>query len=86
MRNLRFKDSAGRYWKQVSKPTAKKLYNSGTKIHLCPVNFKPFGPWSIGAEVDNHYFTPFDQIVNSFEFYNCNGEAGKYTTFYTLDI
>jgi hypothetical protein len=97
MRGLSF-TSGGTIYRQVTKKTAKKLYLQGFPVVLCPCNLRPFTPWhcehtikkadraqfvadEIGAAND------FDNVVNSFEYYNCQyNETGKYTAFYIGDV
>lgn len=95
MRNLSF---TGNFYgdritiEQVQKRTAKKLFDAGEDIYIQSSNFHPFGVWSQCIEINNKWSQCievnnkedklFDSIVNSFEFYNCNSEAGYYTTFY----
>ena len=67
---------------QVQKRTAEKLFNSGKKIHIQSSNFHPFGVWSQCIEINNKDGDSFESVVNSFEYYNCNNEAGKYAVFY----
>ena len=71
-------------YKRVTKRTANKLFNTGTTIYLLPCKasmysiwFSPY-PFNINACED----MDFTKIVNSFEYYNCNNELGKYTSFY----
>ena len=84
MRNLEF---TGIYLgetiklKQVSKPNAKKLFNQGTPVLIQSSNFHPLGVWSQAVELDEAV-TNFDQFVNSFKYYNCSNESGKYVTYY----
>lgn len=76
----------GRTFTRISKATAKKRYNSGLPVALCPVNFNPCGFWYsayITAPKLNLEHS-FDSVVNSFEYYNCNSQAGKYTAFYIV--
>ena len=85
MRNLEF---TGKYFgevitiKQIQKRTAKKLFNSGETVYLQSNNIHPLGVWSRCFEVDNKSGGTFESVVNSFEYYNCNGEAGSYAVFY----
>lgn len=85
MRNLNF---TGRYYdemitiEQVQKRTAKKLFDSGETIYIQSSNFHPFGVWSQCFDIDNKNGETFESIVNSFEYYNCSNEAGKYANFY----
>lgn len=84
MRNLEF---TGIYFgetvtlKQVSKPSAKKLFNEGKSIFIQTSKFHPLGVCSQALQMDNKEST-FEEIVNSFKYYNCSNEAGKYVTFY----
>ena len=85
MRNLTF---TGRLYgervtiEQIQKRTAKKLFDAGETIYMQTSNFHPFGVWSQCIEINNKESRLFEDIVNSFEYYNCNSEAGYYTTFY----
>lgn len=67
---------------QVQKRTAEKLFNSGETIYIQSSNFHPFGVWSQCIEINNKNGDSFESAVNSFEYYNCNNEAGKYAVFY----
>ena len=95
MRNLEFTGNLyGEHLtiKQVSKPTAKKLYKQGKTVFLQSCKFHPIGVWSNAmpmnikdgdikpnwAESD----TKFENRVNSFEYYNCSNEQGQYAHFY----
>jgi len=71
---------------QIQKRTAKKFFDSGETIYLQSSNFHPFGFWSTCVEcnkININSNDPFENIVSSFEYYNCiNKETGLYTTFY----
>ena len=88
MRNLQF---TGKMYgetitlKQVSKATARKLFDSGQSVYLQSSNFHPFGVWSNAIDINKSQdeSTTFESRVNNFEYYNCaNNETGKYATFY----
>jgi len=78
--------------KQVSKPTAKKLYEQGKTVYLQSCKFHPFGVWSQATPInkeDNKGHMNwaendalFANRVNSFEYYNCSNEQGRYSHFY----
>ena len=75
----------GFHMQRIDKKTARKAYNNGLTVVLCPVNLRPGPPWSpeMKANKNNMYGCDFEPVVNSFEFYNCiNSETGKYTAFY----
>ena len=80
-------------WTRVSKRTARKLYNAGRKIRLCPVKANPcnqYYPMSFDMSKDDKFEVEpfdwemeFDTRVNRFEWYNCQyNETGKYSAFY----
>lgn len=83
-------------WKRVSKRTARKLYNAGRKIRLCPVKANPcneYYPMSFDISKDDKYEVEplewqmlFDSRVNAFEWYNCQyPELGKYSAYYVRE-
>lgn len=81
MYNMTF-DIKGIQYKRVSKPMARKAYNEGKKILLCPCKLMPGGVWNHGIAVTNATGRTFDRTANEFEYYNCNAEAGYYAAFY----
>jgi hypothetical protein len=89
MRNLKFTGQLyGRTvtLQQISKPTARKLYDAGEEILLCPCNMNPLGVWSQGFPVKQDQENPvsFDSVVTEFCWYNTDSERGKYPTFYKI--
>ena len=86
MRNLQFTGQLyGRTvtLQQISKPAARKLYNAGEQILLCPCNLVPLSSWNTGFIIKQYSKDPtnFETYVNKFTFYNCNNETGYYLTF-----
>lgn len=76
-------------YQRISKSIARKRYNDGEVIYLCPCNLCPGGPWSSEVAVcltdgDGATSAPsdFDTVVNRFAFYNCNFESGYYPAYY----
>ena len=70
---------------RISKPKAKRLYESGMRVDIVPCNFRPdngFLPASpIPPNVD------FETYVRDYSIYNCTcTETGKYPAFYVKDI
>lgn len=65
---------------------ARKCFDHNLPVLFCPVNMDPLNKvWNIGTWINNHNddeFTDFDKVINSFEYYNCNNETGKYSAFY----
>lgn len=75
----------GRPWVRITKAEARNRWDAKQRLYIAPCNLHPGGPWGIGLEIssDNGYSNAFDDVVNSFEFYNClNSETGKYASFY----
>lgn len=73
--------------KQINKLTAKKLYNNGETIYMQTSNFAPFGVWqnlmtaNVKEDIDNTV-NQFEYLCDSFRWYNCDNERGKYIHFY----
>ena len=72
----------GKLYKRVSKPMARKAYNNGKEILLCPCKLSPDGIWRVSVTVSNKSGETFDHSSNAYEYYNCNAEAGYYASFY----
>ena len=88
MNILRFKDEIGRDWVRISKVQARKLYDRGESVCICPCKLKPFTPWRKGFITDENSMEKegFDELVNAIEFYNCIPETGKYVSFYKMEV
>lgn len=85
-------------YRRVTKQAARRLYESGKEIFLCPVRLLPGGYWSpeIRVQINTRPvisgdgFTnivprdrTFEAVVNCFTYYNClNNETGRYAAFY----
>lgn len=83
-------------WTRVSKQKARKLYDEGVTIRLCPVKCDPTNEYypmrfdiCINDEWDVEPFEwekQFDNRVNGYEFYNCQyNELGRYTAYYVRE-
>lgn len=83
-------------WKRVSKTTARKLYDEGKTIRLCPVKCHPcneYYPMSFDMSINDTWAVEplewektFDARTNQFEYYNCQyNELGKYAAFYVKE-
>lgn len=81
MRKETFTDRDGTYVR-VPKTTARKAFNNGNTVAICPVNARPRGVWASAVDMDLD--RDFDQTVNAFEYYNCNGPLGSYAKFFIL--
>lgn len=79
MRNL----NTGKYTR-VRKDVARKLFQEGMTVYLTPSNVtaSDSNMWIKPYPINNRAGWNFDDIVNNFEFYNCNWELGYYTNFW----
>ena len=81
------KNTPNRIYTRISKQAAKLAYYMNEKLAFCPVKMRP--GWPYYPEIDCNLETcggaTFERTLNSFEFYNCNNEAGKYTAFYLVE-
>lgn len=85
MRHYEINDTKGKFVR-ISKATARKMYDNGEIIVLCPVKIRPGAPWHFDAFANNDNKCTFDSLVSSFEFCNCNlNECGKYAAFYSWE-
>lgn len=82
MNNYTFSDG-GFTFKRVNKATARRAYNNGLRVVMCPCNLRPGAPWYPDIPVDNKSGATFETTLNAFEYYNIRGrETGRYTAFY----
>lgn len=74
---------------RITKADARKLYDAGHIVYLCPVNLNPLSPWGLMLTVANDIVgyegMSFEKVVNAATYYNCNGETGRYLAFYKED-
>lgn len=89
MRNFVFTDGNDTLV-QVTKITAKKLFERDETVCFCPSKLSPVSMFYHGSrfkksEMAEKYGDEefrFEKLINAFEFYNCTSETGKYITFY----
>jgi hypothetical protein len=69
---------------RVRKDVARRLFNEGRTIYLTQSNFAASDSniWVKPYPISNRSEKNFDDIVNSFEYYNCNHQLGYYTNFW----
>lgn len=84
MQSATIKDNAGTEYKRTNKATARKVFNYGKAIVLCPCKLFPFGGWNPGLLLDNtgEDSKDFDKLCRDVAWYNCNYDAGQYLAFY----
>ena len=70
---------------RVTKATARKLFNNGECVGICPAKIDPSNMWCGMAEFQKSHKREnwgFDDFVNCFVYYNCQEETGKYPKFF----
>ena len=68
---------------RLDKRRARALFEMGGTVYLVPVNFNPFGAWSIVVPINKDQGETFEVFVNSFTYYNCiNYETGFFPAYY----
>lgn len=82
MRLERFNHN-GKELVRVNKQKANRLFNEGKGIYILPCKANPSSIWIspmfFEKSAENNDFL---SIVNSFEYYNCNSQLGKYSAFF----
>ena len=72
MRQLIFKDK-DRTYTRISKTTAKKIFESGREILLCPVYLRPGEPWHPECAIQKSEYD-FDEYISAFKIYTAKKE------------
>lgn len=71
---------------RISKAKARKLFENGECVGICPVNIDPSSIWGGMVEFQKECKCEnwsFDNFVNNFVYYNCQlNETGKYPKFF----
>lgn len=71
---------------RISKATARKLFDDGNVIGICPVKVNPESFWGGMCEFQKGHKCEnwsFDDFVNNFVYYCCQmEETGKYPKFF----
>ena len=81
---------SGLWLKRVTLTEARKRFESGCYVWMLPCNVRFNNMWiqpaCISSDMEIYENKSFSDIVNSFEYYNCNNELGKYAKYYVIDI
>ena len=68
---------------KVNKQKANRLFNEGKYIYILPCKANPNSSWispmCFKKSQDSNNFL---NIVNQYEYYNCNSQLGKYSAFF----
>ena len=72
--------------KQISKRTARKLWDEGREIYLHSSNMRFDNMWQHLMPAGKDYYSfvgyTFDQVCSSYETFNCDNERGRYIHFF----
>lgn len=73
--------------KQVNVKKARRLFNEGHTVYLHPSKMRFDNVWQSPIPISKDYYDkaiignfaaePFDNAINHFVYYNCDGERGK---------
>ena len=74
----------GYTFERIPKNQARRAYQNGLTVILCPCNLNPCSPWGLACPVNSAAGAyGFDEVVNGFEIYNCiDRETGRYAAYY----
>lgn len=88
-------------YNRITKAAARRAYNAGETVRICPVNISPVNMYGLYADCSNAKHTTvagdgfnttiarnkeFETIVNAFIYYNCNHETGYYPAYYVREV
>lgn len=64
--------------------TARRLFEAGQIIYLVPCRVNPASPWACpaGYRKKTGSARTWAELVNSYTYYNCNTETGRYPAYY----
>ena len=70
-------------FERIDKRQARRAYNNGFAIVICPCNLRPGVPWYPGIVTSNKDGRTFQEMLNAFTFYNIRDkETGHYPAFF----
>lgn len=69
---------------RISKTEARKIYNQGRNVYLCPVHMRLDSPWNGLPYINNKedMRATFNDRICQYEIYNCDGERGQYLKYF----
>jgi hypothetical protein len=74
---------------RVSKAAARKAYDAGQPVVLCPVKLAPFGGFRPSVMVQHHdrFDGTFDKVLDNFLYWNCQlHETGYYASYWVQSV
>lgn len=67
---------------KINKTKARKLFEQGKTIGLIPCKVSIECVYICMIYVRKDIDKNFDDVVNRFEYYNCNNQVGRYASYY----
>lgn len=68
---------------KITRPVARRLFESGERIYLLPCKVRVGNPWINPMRASKNEDTnSFDNIVSLYEYWNCDSELGKSVSCY----
>ena len=68
---------------KINKTKARRLFNEGVKVYAVACKMRLESAWNEPCLLSR---STFEKAVNSFEYYNCCNERGKYSHFYIEEV
>ena len=81
-------DRTGCIYRRITKSNARRMFCDGHTVIIAPVFANMNSPWHLWHIIQYNgkdEGTPeqhFERIINSFIYYNCNAELGRYPKYY----
>lgn len=72
---------------KITKALARKMYDNGEEIMICPSRIRPDGILSTGWQKKPDNEAPdFEKLCNAIFYYNCSPETGMKLTYYAKEV
>ena len=85
MRHIKY-TQGGKTYRQISKPTARKLYEAGGVVYLSPSKMNPASVWGAPFETSRERSgLDFETLENLFTASNCSWSTGYRVAFYACE-
>lgn len=68
--------------KKINKVQAKKLWDVGEAFWMTACNMRPYAGILIDYKRFDEFNGDFEKLYNTFSYYNCDNERGRYPAFY----
>lgn len=68
--------------KRINKAAARKIFENGGVVYICPVNMNPQQATPFEFPRHNTSWWSFDAFINDYIYYNCNKHRGRYPAYY----